>query len=35
MKREHAGKTFSNVNQINVFLGQSPKAVGKKRKNNK
>ena len=35
MRGEHAGKTFSNVNQINVFLGQSPKAVGKKGKNNK
>ena len=27
---ENIGNTFSDINHINVFLGQSPKAIGKK-----
>ena len=32
---ENIGKTFSNMNHINVFLGQSPKAIKIKAKINK
>ena len=32
---ENIGKTFSNINQTNVFLGQSPKAIEIKTKINK
>ena len=32
---ENIGKTFSNINRINVFLGQSPKAIKIKAKINK
>ena len=28
---ENIGKTFSDINHTNVFLGQSPKAIGKKK----
>ena len=29
---ENLGKTFSDINCTNVFLGQSPKAIEKKQK---
>ena len=32
---ENIGKTFSNINCSNVFLGQSPKAIEIKAKRNK
>ena len=32
---ESTGKTFSDVNHTNVFLGQSPKAIEMKTKINK
>ena len=32
---ENIGKTFSDINSSNVFLGQSPKAIGIKAKINK
>ena len=32
---ENVGKTFSNINRTNVFLGQSPKAIEIKAKRNK
>ena len=32
---ENVGKTFSDVNRSDVFLGQSPKAIGIKAKINK
>ena len=32
---ENIGKTFSDINRINVFLGQSPKAIEIKTKINK
>ena len=28
---ENIGKTFSDINHTNVFLGQSPKAIGEKK----
>ena len=28
--KENIGKTFSDINHNNVFLGQSPKAIEKK-----
>ena len=30
---ENIGKTFSDINRTNVFLGQSPKAIEIKTKN--
>ena len=32
---ENVGKTFSDINRSDVFLGQSPKAIGIKAKINK
>ena len=32
---ENIGKTFSDINHTNVFLGQSPKAIGGKKGKNK
>ena len=32
---ENTGKTFSDMNHTNVFLGQSPKAIERKAKINK
>ena len=29
---ENIGKTFSDINSTNVFLGQSPKTIEKKKK---
>ena len=30
---DNTGKTFSNINHTNIFLGQSPKGNGYKNKN--
>ena len=32
---ENIGKTFSDITHTNVFLGQSPKAIGGKKSKNK
>ena len=31
LPEESIGKTFSDINHTNVFLGQSPKAIGEKK----
>ena len=35
LPEENIGKTFSDINHTNVFLGQSPKAIEMKMKINK
>ena len=35
LTEENIGKTFSDINHSNIFLGQSPKAVEIKAKRNK